>query len=98
MNNLKYLQSMNIDQLVEFLNANGHHDAIWWKWFEEKYCDNCERITVLIPGYDAEETYYTPCVCEYCEEHNKCRFFPEMNLFDTKETIKLWLKEEVENA
>lgn len=95
MNNFKNLQSMSVDQLVEFLDTNGHHDAIWWKWFEDTYCDNCEREIVYINDISGPNTKHE---CEYCEEHNKCRFFPEMDLFDTKETIKLWLESEVENA
>ena len=96
MNNLKKLQSMNIDQLVDWLDENGHHNAIWWKWFEGKYCDNCDTITTLISDCDGEETS-RPFVCFYCEENDKCSFFPDMdNVPDSKETIKLWLEAEAE--
>lgn len=97
MTNFKNLQAMNIEQLIEFLDTNGHHNAVWWKWFEEKYCDKCEKIITVTPDYDGEETWYHPCVCSYCEENDKCFFFPEMNnVSDSKETIKLWLEAEVE--
>lgn len=98
MNNFEKLQSMGVDQLVEFLDTNGHHDAIWWKWFEENYCNKCETTMTTIPNCDGEETWLTPCVCAYCEVNGKCRFFPELeDIPDCKETIKLWLEAEVED-
>ena len=96
MNNFEKIKAMSIDQLIDWLDTNGHHDAIWWKWFEEKYCDKCDTITTLIPDYDGEETWLRPCVCSYCEENDKCFFFQEMeDVPNSKETIKLWLEAEV---
>lgn len=98
MNNFKHLQSISIDQLVEFLDTNGNQDAIWWKWFDEKYCDRCEPVMVYVDDDDGENVWKTECECSYCEEHNKCRFFPEIeDVPDSKETIKLWLEAEVED-
>ena len=54
MTNLKNLQTMNIDKLVDWLDENGHHDAIWWKWFEKKYCENCPMETVMVPHHVGE--------------------------------------------
>ena len=97
MNNLKNLQIMNIDQLVEFLDTNGHLDGICWKCFEETYCDNCPTETVYIDEHEGEHIWKTECECTYCEVHDKCRFFTEMDdVPDSKETIKLWLEAEVE--
>ena len=95
MNNFKNLRSMSIDQLVEFLGTNGHHDAIWWKWFEEAYCEKCESETVYIDEHEGEHIWKTECECCYCEVHDKCRFFPDMDdVPDSKETIKMWLESE----
>lgn len=91
MNNFKHLQSMSIDQFVEFLDTNSHHDAAWWKWFEEKYCNKCESEKYYNDYFQKESK------CAYCEIHNNCRFFPDMDdVPDSKETIKLWLEAEVE--
>ena len=97
MNNFEHLQTMPIDQLVEFLDTNGHHDAIWWKWFEEKYCDNCELETVYVDDPNCEFIWKTECEFAYCAVHDKCRFFQDMDQEpDNKEIIKLWLESEIE--
>ena len=52
--------------------------GIWGSWFDEEYCDKCERVNG---------------VC-YCDENNdKCRFFPKMKTspYGTK-LIKMWLE------
>ena len=92
MNNFKKLQSMSIDQLVDFLDTNGHHNAVWWKWFEEKYCNKCELEKYHSDYFQQEGK------CAYCEIHDNCRFFPDMkDVPDNKETIKLWLEAEVKS-
>lgn len=97
MNNLRKLQTMSIDQLVNWLDENGYHDAIWWKWFEETYCEKGESETVYIDEHEGEHIWKTECECAYCEVHDKCRFFPDMDeVPDSKETITLWLEAEVE--
>lgn len=99
MNNFKNLQSMSIDKLAEWLDTNGHHDAIWWKWFEEQYCDKCESETVYVDEHEGEHIWKVECECAYCEVHDKCRFFQHMDeVPDNKETIKLWFEAEVEDA
>ena len=95
MTNFEKLKSLEIDQLVEWLDENGHHDAIWWKWFEETYCKKCPMETVMVPHHVGEETYYTRCASTYCAEHDNCCFFPELkDVPDSKETIKIWLESE----
>ncbi len=92
MNNLKHLQTMPTDQLIEWLDENGNQDAAWWKWFDEKYCNNCELEKYYSDYFQQEGK------CAYCEVYNKCRFFPEMDdVPDGKETIKLWLEAEIED-
>lgn len=92
MNNFEKLQSMSIDQLAEFLDANCHDDAIYWKWHDKHYCKKCEPVM----EYDA--FYDRMCKRAYCEIHNKCRFSPENeSLLDGKETIRMWLESEAED-
>lgn len=99
MNNLKKLQTMNIDQLAEFLDANGHHDAIWWWWFEEKFCEKCETTMTTKPYIDNDgKPWHHACITAYCEENGRCRFFKELDgLPDGKETIRIWLESEAED-
>ena len=90
MNNFEHLQTMPIDQLVEFLDTNGHHDAIWWKWFDEKYCNNCADI--MCKYEDGEREF----PCSYCELNGNCTFFPTLDETpDNKRVTKMWLESEV---
>ena len=98
MTNFERLKSMSIDELTEFLDANGHHDAVWWKWFEEEYCTKCETEKVYTNDEDGKSMKVMH-ECTYCEVYGNCRFFLEMdNTPDSKETIKLWLNEESEEG
>ena len=91
MNNFEHLQTMPIDQLVEFLDTNGHHDAIWWKWFDEKYCNNCADI--MCKYEDGEREF----PCSYCELNGNCKFFPNLDETpDNKRVTKMWLESEAE--
>ena len=92
MNNFEKLRAMSVEQLIEWLLENGHDDAAWWKWFESTYCDKCGTITVEI---DAGCGKKRKCESQYCEEYDKCRFFPDMKLFDKVKTVKMWLEAEV---
>lgn len=94
MNNFEKLQSMSVEELVEWIDDNVYSDgAIWWEWFDKKYCDKCESEIVYIDDICGPNTKHK---CAYCEVHDKCRFFPEMNdVPDNKETIKMWLESEV---
>lgn len=96
MNNFEKLQSMSIDELVEWIDVNIYSDgAIWWEWFDENYCDKCESEIIYIDDYFRGPN--TEHKCAYCEVHNKCRFFSEMDdIPDNKEVIKMWLEAEVE--
>lgn len=95
MNNFEKLKAMTIDQLVEWLDENGHHDAIWWKWFEDTYCDKCESETVYVDDYFLGPN--TEHKCAYCEVHNECRFFPGYSfVVDNKDAVRLWLEAEAE--
>ena len=85
---------MDIDQLVEWLDDRADdEELIWLVWFSKKYCDNCERGVVYDEYYGRERG------CVYCETHNNCCFFPDMQKVpDHKEIIKLWLESEVQDG
>jgi hypothetical protein len=93
MNKFENFKSMNIDQLAEWLDEYGQFDsAPWTLWFDQKYCQNCEDIMCKYEDSERELR------CAYCEVHNKCKFFPEMDEEpDNKEVIKMWLKMEAED-
>lgn len=85
------LQSMDIEELAEWLDKYGQFDGSpWMKWFDELYCKNCESIMC----HYLDNEYEFPC--SWCEINDKCRFFPEMDEApDNKEIIKMWLESEV---
>ena len=91
MNNFEKLKSMSVEELAKWLLENSHDDAAWWKWFAKTYCHKCETITVEIDtGCGRKRNYES----QYCEEHDQCKCFPNMKLFDPAETVKLWLESE----
>ena len=73
------LMSMNIDELVDWLDKNGAaYGAPWKVWYNKNYCRKC----------DADE-------CRWCQIHNKCKHHPEMNKVpNRKQKIRLWLESE----
>ena len=102
MNNLKYLQSMPIDELAKWLDKHGQYDISPWSiWFNEKYCNNCESIKCKYveakERLDVTPFYNSEIECAYCELEKKCKFFPELeDIPDNLEIIKMWLESEVE--
>ena len=84
------LKAKNIDELVDWLYEYCDFDsAPWWKWWDENYCSKCESVISRISeiGRDVEFAW--------CELHDKCRFFSEMDdIPDTKQIIKMWLESE----
>ena len=81
------LKSKNIDELAEWLDEYCWHDnAPWMTWFDNKYCKNCEGVSIDGSAYGDYA---------YCELHKKCKFFPELdeapNCF---QIVKMWLESE----
>ena len=78
------LNSMNIDEFAEWYEKNClHNDDPCIRWFDEKYCKNCEAILK-----DGQEY-------GYCELNGKCRYFKDMNeVPNIRQTVKLWLESE----
>ena len=95
MNNFEKIKSMDIDELMIYLDANvPQDDAVWWKWFDKTYCGKCESEIVYIDDMYGPQTKHE---CAYCEVHNECRFFPGCSFVtDNKDAIRLWLEVEVE--
>lgn len=73
------LMSMNIDELVEWLDGNGAtYNAPWRVWYNQNYCRKC----------NADEY-------RWCQLYNKCKFHPEMNRVpNRKQKIRMWLESE----
>lgn len=90
------LKNKSIDELAEWLAENCDFDfAPWWKWWDENYCKKCEPVTMCKYeeeyGFDVEHEY------GWCELHERCKFFPDMNEKpNTTQTIKLWLESKCE--
>lgn len=91
-------KSKNIDELVEWLDKYGAFDnSPWMLWFDKNYCRNCPPEDSLIPDSQEEQEYWHHCECAWCELHDKCKFFPEMDeVPDNKQVIKMWLESEEE--
>ena len=97
MTNYNKLVSMSIDELAEWLDKNGSFDeSPWGKWFNTNYCSNCD--SVIVKKENAKELlgfellYTNETECAYCEVHNKCRYFHDMEYAPSnKEIIKMWL-------
>ena len=102
MNNLEKLKSMSVDELVDWLDKHGSFDdSPWLKWFVSECCDKCEPIICICD--DAKQALgFEPLLgndveCAYCEVHNKCKFFSDLNeVPSNKYIIKLWLESETE--
>ena len=78
-------QSKNIDELIEWLDEYCMLDcAPWITWFDMNYCKDCESVIA-----DEKE-------CSWCELHNKCKYFKNMqDIPESKQIIKMWLEREV---
>lgn len=81
------IKNKNIDELVDWIDEHFAFDsAPYWYWWDKNYCSKCETIASL----DDEGEF------AYCEVHNNCRFFKDMDKIpDTKQIIKMWLLSEV---
>ena len=107
MTNFKHIQSMNIEELAEWLDKYGmFDDSLWANWFNHRYCENCESIECKYDRAKVElgiTPFYDETIeCAYCELTDgsgikRCRFFPELNdIPDNKKIIEMWLIEEAE--
>lgn len=90
MTQFEKFQSMDIDQLAEWIDENGQFDSSpWLTWWDEKYCSNCPNIMCHYEGSSLEFPV------SWCEINGKCKFFPEMDEAPgSKEIVKMWLESE----
>ena len=88
MTNFESIKAMSIDQLTEWLAQNASwEDSPWAEWFDENYCSKCatEYGTMVDTGRKVKFAW--------CELHEKCKFFPDLeDIPDDKEIIKMWLE------
>lgn len=87
------IKSKNIDELVEWIDKYFAFDfSPYMKWWDKCYCDKCKPEVVDDPETGLEFSNM------YCELHDKCKYFQNMNDIPTiKETIKMWLESECED-
>lgn len=94
MNNFDNFKSMNIDELVEWLDEYGNfEESPWMNWFNDTYCNNvkCPTEKAYVKDYGREMKF------GWCELNGNCKFFPEFkDIPSNKEIIKMWLMLRVE--
>lgn len=84
------IKSKSLNDFAAWLDKIGQfEDSPWLDWFDENYCSKCESEFVNVKAFGR-------CMeCAYCEVHNKCRFFQEMDHTPNgKEMVKMWLESE----
>lgn len=93
MTNFDKFKQMSLKEFVEWLDEYGAFDSSpWMKWFDEKYCQNCDSIMTNPVDYPNIEI-----PCSYCELNGNCKFFPDKeDTPDNKEIIEMWFAEEGE--
>lgn len=91
MNIYEKIKTMNIEELTEYIYQCRQLDHTpWVNHFNSCYCENCEAIEC---EQDGKTELYA-----YCELHDSCKFFPDLNYApELKDMIKLWLESEVED-
>lgn len=85
------LKSKDINELAKWLASFDTADnAPWTRWWNKKYCNNCEIKTVHILERPCRSVDYY-----WCEVNNKCKFFKELDTVpDDVTIIKMWLESE----
>ena len=94
MNNFEKLKSMNIEELTDWIDKYGQFDdSPWMEWFDKTYCKNCESIKCHSKSSSAE------IPCAYCELHDNCKFFPNIeHIPDTKDIVRMWLETDTDKS
>ena len=99
MTNFEKIKSMSLDELTSFLDTHAIVDhSPWMEWWDKTYCDKCESIVVKSENTNlGVSSFGDEFECAYCEVHNKCRCFPDLE--DTpniQNIVKMWLKTETD--
>lgn len=80
-------------ELIEWLhNRFGSMQCEWDSWFEWEYCNNCEKVIEYVESHE-DPNFEVPMTCNYCEYHDKCRYFPNVYVYGEefeKMIIRLW--------
>lgn len=86
------IKNKSIDELVDWLDKHCDFDsALWWRYWDENYCDKCEAV-VFTDDEGGKECF------AYCEHYSNCRFFKDMDCIpDSKQIIRMWLESEVKH-
>ena len=93
MNIYEKIKKMNIEKLTNRIDKYGQFDdSPWIKKKKKTYCKNCESIKSRSKQYNTETSY------AYCELHDNCKFFPDIEYIpDNKDIIRMWLESEMRN-
>ena len=94
MNTYEKIKSMSIEELTDWIDKYGQFDdSPWMEWFDKTYCKNCESIKCHSKPSSAE------IPCAYCELHDNCKFFPNIeHIPDTKDIVRMWLETEADKS
>lgn len=84
------IKSYTVDEMADFLDEYSMHDSNpWFDWWDENYCSKCMEEISFNPYYGRD------CRYAYCELHNNCRHFQDMEeVPDSKQILKMWLETE----
>lgn len=84
------LKSKTIDEFIDWLDEYcDFENAPWVQWWDTSYCKKCPLVIGKYEDSDRELKF------AWCELHDKCKFFPDMNeVPDNKQIIKMWLESE----
>ena len=84
------IKQMDIDEFAKWFNDNcTHDDDPVIRWWNHTYCNVCEPEISRF-AYSDEDMEFC-----WCELHDKCRFFQDMdNAPDNMQMVKLWLESE----
>lgn len=85
------IMSMTIDEFAEWFDKYcTYDDDLCINWWNDNYCRKCEPEIGHYKGSDREIEF------SWCELHNKCRFFQDMDSMPNRlQTVKLWLESRV---
>lgn len=99
MTNYEKIKSMSEEELANFLVR--YTEAPWMDWWDKNYCSKCETVRLTqeeSQKYLGIKPFREIIEAGYCEVHDRCRYFVELDHCVTnKEIIELWLKKGYNN-
>ena len=90
MKNVDKIKSKSIDEFAKWLDKYcSFEDSPWVSWWNDKYCNNCPSEIGKFEDSDREVEF------AWCELHDKCRFFQDMDCVpNSVQMVKMWLESE----